>query len=301
MLDKYLKPNRVMRAFTLLLASVVFAGCSENAEEMMPDGRLKIEVTASSVHSKAVIETQTLPDGQLIGLSLVDNGGKTYDNITYQNIKAGSSTGKTPQVWTLEQTPMLSNTAGTLYGYYPWQSSTQNFKVQVDATLQTDYMYTEPVTGLDITNATATVTMKHALAALRFKVVKGTYSGKGKLTGLSIQGSQVARTGEMDMRTGALSTFTGTSTEMIVPVNTILTAQGTQHDVIFVPVTSVNDKLTIKAELDDNPFTVSIDKISFQQGHIYNLTLTFNNKGASLSNVKVDNWAYTDAGNLTVN
>jgi hypothetical protein len=85
---------------------------------------------------------------------------------------------------------MLSSSKAVLYVYYPYSDKVTDIsRIPVEATSdnQTDYMYADPVTDLNNHNPEAAVLLKHALAAVRISLTRGTYTGKGVITGISIE------------------------------------------------------------------------------------------------------------------
>lgn len=85
------------------------------------------------------------------------------------------------------------------------------------ATKQTDYLYSDYVSGLSATSRTATFTLKHALAKLTFKVYRTSVLDETKLVGVQIidaGGGSSLRTGNgksMNLQTGALQGLVGQS------------------------------------------------------------------------------------------
>ena len=286
----------------LLGACTMFTACTDTETIDVPGGsNLSLNVQTAAIESRGLIESATLPDGHSIGLTLVDEGGTKYDNISYNNIKATASTGKTPQTWGLQSDILLSATQGTLYGYYPYNADVTDLSaVPVETTSQTDYMYATPVEGLNDGNAEAAVTMNHALAAIRLNIVRGTYSGTGAVTAVTVNGSNIATNGTLNALTGALTALTDTETDIIDNGTFTLSNGGQTKDIIFVPA-GTSGTPSFKVTLDDKEYIATGAETTFQQGYVYKYTLTINNKEISLSDVNVDNWGYNESGNPVIN
>ena len=297
------RENQIKQAlFSLLLATcAAFTACTDETDEFRTGTRLQLNVATAKIESRALIESATLPDGHSIGLMLVDGGGTQYDGVTYRNIKATASTGKTPQSWALQNDILLSATQGTLYGYYPYNADVTDFtQVPVESASQTDYMYATPVTGVDNSNEQASVAMQHALAAVRLNIVRGTYTGTGAVTSVSVKGSNVATSGKLNAKTGALSSLSGTDTDITDSGTFTLTSGGQTKDIIFVPA-STSGAPTFMVTIDDKVYTATGTEVAYQQGCIYKYTLTINNKDMSLSDVTVGDWGYSESGNPVIN
>ena len=231
---------------------------------------------------------------------LVDEGGATYDNRTYKNVKVTPSTVEGKQVWTPASDILLSSTTGTLYGYYPYNSSVTDFTQVPVAADDTDYMYATPVGKIDDGNYHAAVTMKHALAAIRLNIVKGTYTGTGAVSSVSVSGDNIATSGKLNAKTGALTSLSGTGSAVTNSTAFTLSTTAKQIDCIIVPVTNTSNTPTITMTIDGKEYIATPAAISLEQGTIYEYTLTINAKDISLSDVKVGDWGYNDSGNPVI-
>ena len=231
---------------------------------------------------------------------LVDASGTTYDTKTYNNIKATASTGKTPQTWTFDSQVLLSSTDGTLYGYYPYNSSVTDLtKVPVSAG-ETDYMYATPAEGLNDGSYNANVTMNHALAAIRLKIVRGTYTAAGSVTNLAIKSDNIATSATLNAKTGTLTSPTGAGTAINKTVTQTLSSSAQTTDFIFVPVTGSSAQPTFTATIDGKDYVATAGATSFAQGNLYEYTLTIDAKAITLSDVKVGDWSYNQSGNPVI-
>jgi len=287
-----------------LLISTAFASCTDETESFVPKGTpLQLSVKTASIETRGLIESATLPDGDAhsIGLTLVDDGEATYDGRTYNNIKATPSTSDGQQTWAMASDIYLSSTTGTLYGYYPYSSSVTNIE-QIPVTAgETDYMYATPVNNLDDGKYTASVTMNHALAAIRLKVLRGTYTGTGAVTAVSVKGDNIATSGKLNTKTGVLSGQSDAGTAITYSTAFTLSTTAKQIDQIIVPVTSSSAAPTFTATIDGKDYTATPAAVTLTQGTVYEYTLTVNAKEISLSDVKVGDWGYNSSGNPVIN
>lgn len=103
-------------------------------------------------------------------------------------------------------------TEGTCYAYYPYSSSASYVaSIPVSTTNQDDYLYATAKT-VNAANKSATLTMQHALAAVRLMIKKGDYSGTGELTGVSVQSSALGTLGSLNAKTDEISDVQGKNT-----------------------------------------------------------------------------------------
>ena len=288
---------------SLLFITTTLTACND-AEETIPTQatKLNIDVQTAKIETRGLIESATLPDGDAhsIGLMLVDEGGATYDNRTYNNVKVTPSTVEDKQVWTPAGDILLSSTTGTLYGYYPYNSSVTDFTQVPVAADDTDYMYATPVEKLDDGNYHATVTMKHALAAIRLNIVKGTYTGTGAVSSVSVSGDNIATSGKLNAKTGALTSLSGTGSAVTNPTAFTLSTTAKQIDCIIVPVTNTSAAPTISMTIDGKEYIATPSAVTLEQGSIYQYTLTVDAKDISLSDVTVGDWGYNSSGNPVI-
>ena len=86
---------------------------------------MSINVLANQT-TKSLVEGNTIQSGQ-IGVKLVDAGGSTYDNLSYNNIFYSTTDGAS---WTVDSDHkiLLSATEGKAYAYYPYSSEVSDFK-----------------------------------------------------------------------------------------------------------------------------------------------------------------------------
>lgn len=289
---------------TCTVLTVILCSCNTNlVGNPEPDARLKVNIT-NSASTRALIEENRLPDGSEVGITVLETDYTDYDGISaFKNVKYTASTQGSSQVWSGQSEIILSTTKGTLFAYYPYSESVTDITavpVQATSTHQTDYMYAAPVTELNNKNATANVTMKHALAAVRLSITRGSFSGTGKVTSVGIKGDAVATSASLNTITGALSAFTGKGTE-ISPAFEAFTLSGTQEvkDFIVIP-TGEEKSLTIRMEIDGYALEAQTPAIDFAEGVISHISVAVNSHNIGISGVSVTPWTDLDKGSLEI-
>lgn len=296
--------NSVKYAFLSLIVCGCISCVDDNGIEGQNGTPLDISVATEAIASRGVIESASFPSASELGVTFLNANGTAYDGKSYTNIKAtAAGTGNT-QTWSLASKVLLSGTSGTLYAYYPYSSSVTDVAavpVSASSSNQTDYMYATPVTGLHDGNPKASVTMRHALAAVRISLVKGTYTGAGQVTAVSVKGNGMATSATLNAKTGGLSACSGMGTNVKVNKTMSLSATAQQTDIIFVPVSTVTDSPVFTVTVDGKDYSVTGSAVKFEQNNIYSYTLTVNSKAMGVSDVNIGKWNYSNNGNPVIN
>lgn len=249
---------------------------------------------------KSVVEGPEFPDECArtgLGLFLKMSDGSAYDgsNDGKLNVKCSDE----GLGWKLQSPVLLSGTKGVLYGYYPYSSSVSDFtKVPVSSSLDgVDYMYAVPVENVSSANSMVNLQLKHALARITVRFVKdGEYPGAGVVSALSISGSKVARTGTLDLRTGAVTASTG-SISFTVP-DAVVTESGYNAECLVVPASGSGSTVTLSCVIDGRTFSSTVSGVDVQPGVKSVITVLVKNLGISVANVNVS--GYNDLS-VTVN
>ena len=279
----------------MILASA--SSCKKINEENCGDAALSSPLTLSvrtGIHDlKSMITDTFLETGEEIGVSLTDGNGNSYDGIQYSNVRFRSSGTSAVQSWDADYEIMLSANKGVLYAYYPYSADVTDIRsIPVTSTseIQTDYMYAEPVNDLNNHNSEATVTLRHALAAIRIILKRGTYTGTGKITAISVSGNNLATGGILNATDGSLNTLTGTGATISPDISPIaLDPQGKSIDILAVP-TGKSSGLDIKLTMDGEEFSVTTEATVLNKGMISVFEININNSSVTIDPVKVKAW-----------
>lgn len=289
-----------------VLACTLLAACSRIPEPINPTPEetapLTISVTASDgTNTKGIITGTSLEDASRIGVSLYDVSGVSYQDITYENILYSASGEGASQTWQTDTPIMVANTPGTLYCYYPYSESVsdiQSIPVRADSENQTDYLYATSISNITKANASASVVMNHALAAVRLTISRGTYTGTGTLTGVSVAGSDIGTSAILNARTGVLSEIDGYSEEIAPAIEPFsLTEEGSSADILVVPCCSSGQILKVGLTIDGNIYKVEIPDVSISQGRMTECKISVNEGEVYITSVNVTAWKQTAAGN----
>ena len=291
----------VLGALTLL-----FAACQDELQESVNQALgadttpLSINVLANPT-TKALVEGNTLPISSKIGVKLVAADGTDYDGkTTYNNIFYSTSDGNT---WSVdaEHKILLSATEGKAYAYYPYtgNASLDFTAIPIESAAnpdnQVDYMFGNEATGLKNSNPTANFTMSHAMSIVNFTVAKGTYTGSGTITSVTMKGNTASNTGTMNAVAGSVTAsnpgyeFTSTNS---------LTLGSAKGKFIVVP-SGTQSALDFKVVMDGQTYTATTADVTLASGQVYKYTLTMNSTGLTVSTVSVTPWGdEQDKGSL---
>ena len=293
------------KIFLLGAASLLLASCSSELDvslnEALGSGKtnLSINVVTENIESKGLVTDSYLPSGAAIGVTVLNTSGGNYDGTAYNNIKFTSSGTGTGQTWSGASTVKLSATEGYCYAYYPYSSSVTDItNWNLSVTDQIDYMYASPATVND-KSKTATLTMKHALSAIRFALKRGTYAGTGAVSAVKATSNYIATTASLNIKTGGLS-FPGGVTKTISTNKSLTLSSTTQNVDLIVTPLEADKYLTLTVTIDGKDYSTQVKTVMVRSGTICTYTLTVNAGSLSLSGVKVGDWGYNEGGAPTI-
>ena len=291
-----MKTNKTLIA----LAMLSMAACNNITDEVTSQGSaLRIKV---GTQTKTLITETTLPDAAVVGTFLLNGTGELYDQLPYGNVRFTADGTGASQTWTPDTDVMLSATDGTLHAYYPYSSAVTDLTaVPVTATSdnQTDYMWATPATDLNNKNATATLTMNHAMTAVRLKVTRGDYSGTGTVTAALVQSDALATAATLDITDGSLASVSGAGTNIAPAFGQFtLSASEKMIEFIAVPVNGASKPLTIEMVVDGVTLTVEAPAAEYNQGSIAEYSLSVNSTELSLNLIKIAEWEAGNYGSL---
>lgn len=283
----------------MLTVICLAASCSEREPVPGPDTQddglkpLSLSVIADADVSKSLITGTSLNSGTEIGVSVAGIQGGGYDGITYSNIRFTAEGNGSSQSWIPDQDVMLSASEAILYAYYPYSDKVGDISripVEASSAQQTDYMYADPVSDLNNHNPEAAVQLKHALAAVRLSVTRGTYTGKGVITGISIEGNNIATSGILNGTNGNLSSLEGTGTVVSpdFPPATIGNEE-VVFDILAIP-TGRQSSINIDITMDGEVFSTETEAITLTQGKVAVIDISINNSSVTVVPVKVKAW-----------
>ena len=289
------------------IMTLSLAGCSEIEPSVNPlpgiPASIQVSVvTTDGIDTKGVITGNSLNEGDRIGLTLCDESGTLYHGTEYENICYTATGDGSEQRWEGETSIMVSNVLGTLYGYYPYSSDVQDIReVPVSVASQTDYLYATPATNLTKSNNQARLAMKHALAALRLSVSRGTYSGDGIISAASVRGEGIPSSALLNARTGVLSGFKDHDKVIATSVSDMtLNGDNCYVDILVIPEGDGSKDVEISLTIDGKQYTATLPQIPVKQGMMSECSIIVNNGLVSLSDVNVIAWSQTTAGSQIV-
>lgn len=285
----------------MIAATAAFAimACNQVDLPQNQEARLDLQVR-TGVSTRGVLTENTLPSGSSVGLFLTDKSQTTYDGISVANIRYTGTGEGNSQVWAADEDIMLSATKGTLRGYYPYSESISDLTaipVEATSSSQTDYMYATSVADLNNRNFTAMMTMNHALAGIRLSFIKGSYSGVGEISSVSLSSDGAATNAVLDATDGSLSSITGAGVTYTSNKTFSLAAEKKLLDFITVPA-EVEAPIALSVMMNGTNMVAEIPAVKLQSGKIYEYTVEVAAEGLLLQGLNVIDWNKIDKGTL---
>lgn len=293
--------------FIATVASLAFSSCSKDNDTLTDDSN-NTEIRLSSgitTHLRSSLQNTQIVAGQKVGFFVID---PTASTIPYSNIElTGDGSGALNYTIPAKMYYPTNGNQVDFVAYHPYSSSitdhtvNQKFSVAADQTAQDDYLNSDMLyateTGVARTNTTIPLQFKHAFSKLIFTVKKG---NGASLEGLSaIEVLNVLNSANVTLTTGAL-TPTGTAASVKafnVPTGTATDTELTGAAAIVIPqsIAANTSLLTITIGGVDYTYTTPTGGHTFDAGKAYNIIITVNMAGITVSSEIVD-WA--DGGSI---
>ena len=217
--------------------------------------------------------------------------------IAYNNVKATAVGSTVNQKYIIGTSVLLDDIDGTIRAYYPWEEDVDVKSIPIKSG-DTDYMYSQPVTGVTSVNPQANLVMQHALAAVRVNLKRGMYAGTGLVKSISVAVNNIAGTGRLDATIGELSGLADIGKPVPMVMSSSLDNTITK-DFILIPTNS-EAPLTIVVNIDGVDYSVSTDAICLQRGILYSIDITVDYAALSWSDLTVETWGYDRFGKPVV-
>jgi len=291
--------------FLMAVASalVLFSSCNNNEENTPVSDKAPLTVqTKFNLQTKAVVTS--FPNASELGLFVTDGAlGGNYEGVSsYANVKSTYS----GSAWSQATPVYLTNKSATIFAYYPFSAGiTSGTSILVDHTSQTDYMFGSG-NSVNNSSATATLTMKHALALVQFKMNKSNYPGTGLVTKIEISNASgktiLYSEGTMNCSSGAITNATGKNAAasisngsgLITLPGTASTDEHTYPTIMVLPTaaTAAAGDIVINFTIDGKVYPYSIPVATSWVGGTKNLyTVTLSGTAVSVNgSVVITDW-----------
>lgn len=294
--------------FSAAAACTLLAACDDRLPEAdIPSDKdrvpLEIKVTANPApETKGLVYGTSMPEGSCLGIAVTEPDLDTYDGETIMNVPYISSTSDGSQVWNPVDEPiLLSTTSGNAFAYYPYSEDVISLKeIPVKATSdhQVDYMYAKKINSVKKSTPTASMTLNHALCAVRLSIIRGTYNGAGVITSASVKGDILAGTAVLNAMDGTLSSIEGAGEPIAPKMDPItISSESQKIDILAVPS---GTKSTVEIELCIDGRTVNLvskDVLNLLSGRIGSITVTIDKGSAYVTSTDVTEWVHDTVSN----
>jgi len=250
--------------------------------------------------SRALITDEYITSGS-IGVTLVDDGGAKYDNVTYSNLQYTYSAGAWTPVGGVT-TPLLTATVGKAAAYYPFVPDVPVTAVPVTVSEQQDVLYSGWVSDISVAKPEALFHMQHALAAVRLVLKKdASYVPEATATEVTVTSDDFYPTATLDATSGDL-TPTGEAGATVTSGtgSWAVTTGGTGVDLLVIPG-GVAQKITFSATIGGKKYTATTPAaVTLARALIHTYTLTLSAQGMTVGEVSVEPWGSGVTGSLTL-
>lgn len=182
---------RISKIIVTVIVSMLFCACDDVPKTSLLQIDAKVETATKAARNNFEV-------GDQIGLFVQkDQGGNYNDCDCSFNTKAILGT-----KWEVKENINLT-TSGIVCGYYPYNANVTDLTaIPIESESQTDYLFSDKI-SVSGANASANLTMKHALSLMTFAISKESYIGEGKITNVEI--TDVPLTGTMNCTTGTVT------------------------------------------------------------------------------------------------
>ena len=289
-----------------MLAAVIItaAACSHTDElhfsMIEEEAALSISVLAEQP-TRGMITDSMLPDGSELCIGIFNPDGSNYMGKNYAHLYFKAENGPGTQIWKPSGQVILGESEGVLYAYYPYSmysgGDIRHIFVEADSYTQDDFMYAGPYTGLNMDNKHVDITLKHALAAIKLTIRRGSYKGAGVIRSIGLGGYCGGYQGYFDVTQGK---FTEVSTGGIIyPTTSFNLSDGPNEQYIMLIPTGEPGDLMIRMTIDEVYYTKTIPNFMIEQGKITNLNLSVDKGKLTINSVTLSEWSVTARGEAT--
>lgn len=289
--------NRIYNALFVLMLGGMTA-CTDNNDEWINSSDtvpIGLQVyTSDNTESRGISNDTYFPADKVIGVAATDVNGMTYGFGGYDNVPYKATGTGTSQTWAATgDAIMVSNIPAKIYAYYPYDSSVKDLSsITLPPYTQTDYMYAVPVIGITAENPSCSLTMQHAMAAVRVNLTKGTYIGTGEWNSTILSSNAIALQGTLNAFNGQLGNFSGVGGNLTMNSSNdyYLSSTPKNIDILAIP-TGQSDKITVTVTVDGKQYTTQTSAVTLLQGKVYTVDLTLNEYELSVKAVTVKPWS----------
>ena len=292
-----------MKKYIISAVCLATALASCNQIETPEYQAMSLDINVTTVaETKAMVSGSTLPSGSSVGLFLTDESGVTYDGVAVSNIRYTGTGEGASQQWSAQSDIMLSTTKGTLRGYYPYSESVTDISaisIQATSDVQDDWMWAKPVSNLNNKINSATLTMNHALAAVRLSIVRGSYSGVAEVTSVAFKSEGAATEAVLDATNGSLSSINGANTRYESTEVFTIGDEKKSFDFITVPA-GVSAPVAIEVMVNGSKMVAESDAVLLETGNLYEYTLAVGTEGVFVNSMNVTEWSVEEKGTVKI-
>lgn len=280
--------------YSILAATLLFTACSQQEDpETTAAGRVPLQVEVAGVSTRAAIQGSTLPEGSRYGTFVMQSTSNSDFLDNGRNVSVSYSGGTSK----MSNTVYLDDYQAKVLAYYPYDSSNSNPGSISVYSGTTDYLYGGYIDSnssplyVDEDQPKATITLRHALARVRFIMHKAADNDSTyRFSNIQLHGYTASATVSLLRQTVTPSTrTTSTGLNGTVYFNTLSNAgDSIEAEYLMVPMSIRDVSIAMSGT---KSFTAYIPAGHWESGHDYTYYVTID-KGQNIriSQAVINEW-----------
>lgn len=281
--------------YALLCIGCLIISCSdEQFDQLDIDTRTLMVLSNTNylnVPSKSIYD-HSFAKGSGLAISLRASDGSLYDGRSITNIiyRAISVNREGFMLWKTADPIVLSSTIGKVAAISPENKAEDPSAIILNYTDNIDWLYAN-VSGVSVSNPIANLTLKHAMAGLRLKFVRGNMTGIGNISNITVAGSGMAKTAVLNAYTGNYTSTSGAGSSFVLEDNFNVSSTPYSAKQLFVP-NGVTSTASLSVSVDGIRYNVTLPSFTSVAGHVYEFTITIDEKSMSVQSIFDGNMSY---------
>ena len=280
--------------YTLL--AFILLSCTDNNNLYQDYNSLDVSVLASEKLSRGIVTGTSFPAGSQIGVTVVATDDTPYRGTEYTNGKYTTNDGS---VWFTDNRLYLYNDMAKTVAYYPYNMDcTDITALPVETRSQTDYMYSDWVTGINIANPDAVFKLKHVMSDFRVVISADEFNVGYRIDSIAVMSDALASSALLDLTDGTLHSL-DVSDRLVNTTPAVLAAGGNTFDFLVLPSgekASIDFFLWVEGR--EMQATVPYSE-ELQPGVYYTVELVVTSEGLQVSGYNISEWVEKDTYQTT--
>lgn len=278
---------------SLLCCSAALMACSSEEETIDCEEKVPLEITIGS-GTRSIIEGTTIPNQTSFGIYGVDGYGyRAIDNLSVfydGNCK-------------LSQDVYLGKSYMLIKAYYPYSAEIKDYIANIDIRDQIDFLYGNAVDSygfpdkIDRSNPKATISFKHALSRITFKV-KHTEAYGEDFTLSSLFISPIYLTADYNVYSQTITKRQ--LNEPTFKIDRTITKDFVSFDLLMIPLDENDHPRWIMFSDKNGSIGNTTIEGEWKAGQQYTYEVTFDDNGIKISEAVITPWETTTLSQIDI-